>query len=132
MRSTSPSPVAPTCRRKVTVEAKSPEKGLQPITSEGTLFHRFRVPRNLLARPADGDRRRADDPPEHRSPAWNPEALQFVVLGDSRTNPADWRQVAKAANARNPQLVVISGDLVATGRDDVPGIASSSVPAGIC
>ena len=42
-----------------------------------------------------------------------------MVLGDSRTNPQDWGKVSGAANGRNPQLVVISGDLVAAGKDDV-------------
>ncbi len=44
--------------------------------------------------------------------------LHFVVLGDNRTNPGDWSKVSNAALSAKPQLVVHTGDLVASGMSD--------------
>jgi hypothetical protein len=44
--------------------------------------------------------------------------LRFAALGDNRTNPQDWAKVAGAVVKAKPDLVVHTGDLVASGRDD--------------
>lgn len=44
--------------------------------------------------------------------------LRFVAMGDSRTHPDRWAQVAAAAVKAAPKLIVFSGDMVNRGWDD--------------
>ena len=41
--------------------------------------------------------------------------MRLAVLGDSRTRPKDWVQVAAAAAKEKPQLVIFTGDTVSRG-----------------
>ncbi|HOD81228.1 MAG: Calcineurin-like phosphoesterase [Planctomycetes bacterium ADurb.Bin126] len=44
--------------------------------------------------------------------------LRFVALGDSRTQPWFWAAVADAAARHNPQLVIHTGDMVSSGKEE--------------
>jgi hypothetical protein len=46
------------------------------------------------------------------------EPVRFAALGDSRSFPQDWAQVAAAVLARKPMFVVFSGDMVTDGHED--------------
>ena len=46
------------------------------------------------------------------------QPLRFVAMGDSRTYPKEWADVANAVLRKKPAFVVFSGDMVANGRKD--------------
>jgi 3',5'-cyclic AMP phosphodiesterase CpdA len=46
------------------------------------------------------------------------QPLQFVAMGDNRTNPGNWALVAAAALKARPQFVIHTGDLVERGLQD--------------
>ena len=46
------------------------------------------------------------------------QALRFVALGDSRTQPWFWGAVADAAARHHPQLVIHTGDMVSSGKEE--------------
>ena len=91
-------------------------------TTEYGLIHRLRIPR---VSPEDGGSYIAvveRDGFTVGAPVptpIDPGALtRFVVVGDSRTNVAQWQAVAAAIAARDPELVIHVGDLVTSGRRD--------------
>ena len=88
-------------------------------TTEYGLIHRLRIPR---VSPEDGGSYIAvveRDGFTVGAPVptpIDPGALtRFVVVGDSRTNVAQWQAVAAAVAARDPELVIHVGDLVTSG-----------------
>jgi predicted phosphodiesterase len=42
----------------------------------------------------------------------------FIALGDSRSFPEDWRKTSDAANTRDVDLVLFTGDAIVDGSDD--------------
>ena len=58
------------------------------------------------------------EPREVVLPAAQPGKLRLAALGDSRTNPDIWADVAAAVLRERPELVVFGGDMVASGRNE--------------
>ncbi|MCK4602515.1 MAG: metallophosphoesterase, partial [Phycisphaerae bacterium] len=94
-----------------------------PVRSGTGLIYRLKVP---IARPVKrtdvlikADVSDSGLTTDMRVPRY-PEAgkFRFVAMGDSRTNVKDWAKVAAAVLETKPDLVVFTGDMVASGRDD--------------
>jgi predicted phosphodiesterase len=98
-------------------------EGLRLVTgTEQGLLHRLRVPRGLSAEEESyrvvaerdgfvvGRTVSPPDPPKG--------AFRFLVIGDTRTNVAEWLEVASAAVESGAQLVVHLGDMVTLGTRD--------------
>ncbi|UCC71005.1 MAG: metallophosphoesterase [Gemmatimonadota bacterium] len=98
-------------------------EGMERVAGTGLgLLHRVRVPRQdsgeagAYAVVAERDgywAGRTIEPPSLQG-----GGLRFVVVGDTRTNVADWQAVAEAVAESRPDLVVHVGDMVTNGRRD--------------
>jgi predicted phosphodiesterase len=91
-------------------------------TTERGLLHRLRVPR--MSRDDDGSYIVVAERDGFTVGAPVPTPIEpsavttFVVVGDSRTNVAQWQAVAAAIARHHPELVLHLGDLVTSGRRD--------------
>ena len=125
-----------TCRTnlpaKVTVEAADARKNLEPITSSGTLLHRFCVPRAYSPAVLKATVGEKTVTLEMTAPAWSTGDMQFVVLGDSRTNPEDWRRVANAAASQSRNSWSSAAIWWSPAKTTFCGTASSSGPGASC
>ena len=112
-----------TCRTNMPAKVSVSVKGSDGFTeSEAGLIHRLRIKLDNKTRSgnyaavADNGIRKIRTP-YHPIPNVK-KRFRFVAMGDSRTNPQDWAQVAAAVRTQAPDLVVFSGDMVTRGRND--------------
>lgn len=119
---------AVSCRTRVPLPVKlslTPAgPGLKPVTvdSPAGLVHRFHAEKldpagkwtySFSIDTSQIQRHTASWPVSFLPPPG--DNLRFVAVGDSRTNPKRWGQVASAFAASKPQLVVFSGDMTSNG-----------------
>lgn len=98
--------------------------------SEDGLFHRLVVKRDgraigfvciLTATTKNGGKSEVKwscGVPPTSPQGWQDREMVIVAMGDSRTFPEKWGQVAAAALKHKPDVVIFTGDLVADGKDD--------------
>ncbi len=125
-----------TCRTNMPAEVAliAWEPAQKTVPDEGPtstgLLHRFKVYGHdptevtywltLRARLSDAK----DKPKAVKTRRWriatprSPDKLRFVAVGDSRSRPSDWAKVAAAIGKAKPDFLILSGDMVAYGRND--------------
>ena len=122
-RTNMPAQVTLNCAQ-ITDSATHEGRVLLLATSQTGLVHRFLVrdpPTTIRvhtgfflgARVGDHFVTARIDPPEALA-----KKVRFVAMGDSRSNPEDWAEVAQAVFKQRPNWVVFTGDMVSRGSDD--------------
>lgn len=104
-------------------ESKDDLTGMERLArTEMGLVHRLRVQRRAPEGPAGyrviAERDGFTVGTTVKPPALPDSSLRFLVIGDTRTNIAEWQQVATAAAESRASLVVHIGDMVTSGTRD--------------
>jgi hypothetical protein len=131
-----------TCRTNMPAEVTVVAEPVEPADAAKTeasskrgFYHRLRVPLaegtqefSYTVTSRVGEAAKADGPVTVKVPG-SGESFRFVAAGDSRSRPKLWSAVAAAIKKAEPELLVLTGDMVADGRWDFQWDAQFFRPA---